>query len=272
MSRVANLRSWLSGLARDPVLWRVIGTVRAATAVRRSTGFLIGELRGGIRRYRIRSGPTILVRHQTRDVALVNEIVGHLHAYEPPCELDEDLSGPLRILDLGGNVGMFGAFALGRWEVTSIRSFEPDPDNATLLAAAIAANGAQDRWTLTRAAVSNRPGRVTFLSGRLAESRLALPHESGIEVEAVDVFAVAGCVDLLKMDIEGGEWGILADSRMRGLGARVLVMEWHGLVYPGPDPHGAVVGLLRAVGYEVILDRPDPVTQATGVLWARRAR
>ena len=191
----------VSGLARHPALWRMVGTVRAALAVRPSVRFVVGELRGGLRRYRTRTGSVVMVRHRSRDVALINEIFGHLHAYEPPPELQGDLAGPLQILDLGGNIGMFGVFALERWAVQRIRSVEPDPANASVLAAVIAANRAEDRWTLTRAAASNRPGTMRFLSGRLTESRQALEHEPGIEVDAIDTFAMAGHVDLLKIDI-----------------------------------------------------------------------
>ncbi len=248
----------------------MVGTVRAALAVRPSVRFVVGELRGGLRRYRTRTGSVVMVRHRSRDVALINEIFGHLHAYEPPPELQGDLAGPLQILDLGGNIGMFGVFALERWAVQRIRSVEPDPANASVLAAVIAANRAEDRWTLTRAAASNRPGTMRFLSGRLTESRQALEHEPGIEVDAIDTFAMAGHVDLLKIDIESGEWAILTDPRLRSLQARVLVMEWHWLGAPGPDPHRAACELLADAGYELVADRPDPVAGATGLLWACR--
>jgi FkbM family methyltransferase len=261
----------LAGIGRHPALWRVLGSLRAATALRPSIAFIVGEVRGGTRRYTTRAGCTILVRHQTRDVALVNEIMGHLHAYDPPSELHNDLSGPLAILDLGGNTGMFGAFALGRWQVASIRSFEPDPANAELLTATIAANHAQDRWTVTRAAVSNQPGTMRFLPGRLAESREALDHETGgIEVQAIDVLALTAHIDLLKIDIEGGEWAILSDPRMKALDVKVLVMEWHRLRSPGPDPAHVAHQLLREVGYEIVADRPDLIALSTGVVWARR--
>jgi hypothetical protein len=45
-----------------------------------------------------------------------------------------------------------------------------------------------------------------FLPGLLAESRRAGPDEPGIEVPMRDHFSLDHRVDLLKIDIEGGEW------------------------------------------------------------------
>lgn len=257
-------------IGRHPLTWRVLRLLSAASAVRPALAFLIGELRGGTRRYRASSGVTVLVRHRTRDVDLINEVIGHLQAYEPPAALAGELRGPLEVLDLGANIGMFGAFALGRWDVRAITSYEPDPDNARVLAATIAANQASARWRVEQAAVSNTAGTIAFLSGRLAESRRADGDEDGIAVPAVDLFEAAHDVDLLKIDIEGGEWAILGDSRLAELPARVLVMEWHWRFAPHSDPHGAVLELLARGGYEVIVDREQVPAGHTGLVWARR--
>ena len=76
------------------------------------------------------------------------------------------------------------------------------------------------------AAVSNRVGQMRFVTGRFSESRAARDDESAIAVPTVDLFDQPP-VDLLKMDIEGGEWPILEDARLPGLAARAIVMEWH---------------------------------------------
>lgn len=269
--RVARRSVVLRRLGRSRAVWRAVRLGRTAATVRPAIGFLVGEWRGGTRRYRTASGSAVWVRHRTRDVDLINEILGHVHAYEPPPALAAALQGPLRILDLGGNIGMFGAFALSRWNVEEIRSYEPDPENAALLAATITANAAEGRWTLTRAAVAARPGTMRFLPGQMADSRRAAADEAGIEVETVDLFSLDHAVDLLKMDIEGGEWAILTDARLRELDAPIIVMEWHWRFAPHSDPHGAAHELLRAAGYEIELDLPTEPPGHMGVIWARRA-
>lgn len=239
--------------------------------LRPASAFLVGELRGGVRRYRTASGVIVLLRHRSRDVDLVEEIFGGLRAYEPPDAIAAQLRGPVRILDLGGNIGLFGAFALGRWDVQEMTSFEPDPENAAILQATIDANHLTDRWSLRRAAVSNAAGMISFLPGHLAESRRTGPDEAGIDVPARDLFSLDHEVDLLKMDIEGSEWAILADPRLAELRARVLVIEWHWRFAPVPDAHAAALTLLTGAGYEIQGDRLDPPRGNTGLIWASRA-
>lgn len=212
----------------------------------------------------------MLLRHRSRDVDLVDEIFGGLRAYEPPDAIAAELRGPLRILDLGGNIGLFGAFALRRWDVQEMTSFEPDPENAAILQATIDANRVTDRWSMRRAAVSNAAGVMSFLPGQLAESRRTGPNESGIEVPTRDLFTLDQRVDLVKIDIEGSEWSILTDRRLSDLQARVLVMEWHWRFSPVPDAHAAALTFLIDAGYEIHRDRVDLPLGHTGLIWASR--
>jgi FkbM family methyltransferase len=269
--RAAARSSALRRLVNHPLRRRASRLRQAGSLLRPAPRFLVGELRGGTRRYSLASGFTVLVRHRSRDIDLINEIFGVTSAYEPPDALVPELGGPLRILDLGGNIGLFGAFAFGRFAVHEMTSLEPDPENAALLERTIAANQARDRWQLERVAASNAPGRMRFLHGRFADSRRAEADEGGIEVESVDVFSLDHRVDLLKMDIEGGEWTILGDPRLADLEARILVMEWHWRSAPREDAHGAALALLEAAGYDIHLDRVDPPGH-TGVIWASRPR
>jgi hypothetical protein len=118
--------------------------------------------------------------------------------------------------------------------------------------------------------VSNAAGMMSFLPGHLAESRRTGPDEPGIDVPALDVFSLDHRVDLLKIDIEGSEWSILADPRLSDLRARVLVMEWHWRFAPVPDAHAAALAFLIDAGYEIHGDRVDPPRGNTGLIWASR--
>lgn len=268
--RVARRSEFLRALVNHRLRWQTVRLLRLAGLLRPAYGFLLGELRGGTRSYLVPSGVTVLLRHRARDVDLVDEIFGAVRAYEPPDAIAAQLRGPLRILDLGGNVGLFGAFALGRWDVREMTSFEPDPENAVVLRATIHANNATDRWSMCPVAVSNAAGMMSFLPGQLAESRRAGPDEPGIEVPTRDLFSIDHRVDLLKIDIEGSEWSILADPRLPELQARVLVMEWHWRFAPVPDAHAAALTLLTGAGYEIHHDRVDLPHGHTGLIWASR--
>lgn len=263
---------------------RTIEAVRGARTVTQPARFLAGQL-GPPRhvRYRLRRSRQIaLIRHRSRDVEILNEIFGGTGgrlAYEPPAALRPELDGnpSPRILDLGGNIGMFGLYALQRWPGSSVRSFEPEPENARMLSAAIAENRLHARWTLCPAAVSNRAGTMAFRGGLSADSHLvdveadsdAAPANADIEVPVEDLFALDGHVDLVKMDIEGGEWAVLADPRMADLDADVIVLEWHAQGCPEPDPRAHVIRLLRNAGFQELY---EPMNAShCGMLWARRA-
>jgi FkbM family methyltransferase len=254
-------------------------TAREASAVRESLPFAGRELASGrIASYRLReSGLTVVVRHRTRDVDILREIFGGGaggHCYEPPIAtaqaLDETPSP--RVLDLGGNIGLFGAWACGRWPAARVTSYEPDPGNARLLAKTIAVNRLEARWEIVEAAVAARTGRAAFVAGAFADSHLAeTPDDESITVPTVDLFELDHAVDLLKMDIEGGEWPILLEPRLRQLRARFVVLEWHGRSSPEPDAHEMVVRRLREVGYEHIEDAGRDFDADVGVLWTWRS-
>ncbi len=280
-------------LVGSPPLRRAIGAGRAARALRPAGRFLLGEAHARTAerypgRYRIRGTDLVVhLRHRSRDIEIFVEIFapGRM-SYEPPPAVAAvlDALGPLRISDLGGNIGLFGLYALRRWPVLSLRSFEPDPANAALLRATIAANRAVGRWELEQVAVSAAEGMARFETGLLSESRLAAgggaPGDCAatIDVAVADFFAQPP-VDLLKIDIEGGEWAILGDPRLADHPARAIVLEWHQRLCPGPKARHAARALLEVGGYEAIEQGRDTRgaggndgegSAANGLMWALR--
>jgi FkbM family methyltransferase len=254
----------LRAIADTRIAQQVIQTERAARVLTPASRFAVNQARpGSIRRYRLKcSGGPVYIRHRTRDVDILAEIFS-AGSYEPPRGVD--LSGPLRIADLGGNVGLFGLFALHRFDVRRLRSYEPDPANARLLRATAQHHG---QWEVVEAAVSNTTGSMRFVVGRYSESRAALEGEASIEVPVHDLFAEDGA-DLLKMDIEGGEWPILEDPRLSGLAARVVVMEWHEAGCPVADAVGHARALLAEAGFVHQHDARGRF-DSNGLLWAWR--
>jgi FkbM family methyltransferase len=205
----------------------------------------------------------VQVRHRTRDLDILTEVFMR-GCYEPPAALP--LAEPLRILDAGANIGLFGVYALDRWEVVALTSYEPDPANAALLAATAAPH---QQWNLIPKAVSSSTRPIRFITGLYSESRAARAGETGVFVSTADLFVETRDVDLLKLDIEGGEWAILTDPRLRDLDARALVMEWHRVSSPEPDAERCAARLLRNAGYTNQHRFPGP-TPSNGVLWAWR--
>ncbi len=285
-------------IVASPPLRRAIGAQRAVRSLRPSMRFLALEARAGaLGRYEIRgTGLKVHLRHGSRDVEIFNEIfAAGRESYEPPPEVAAvlDSFGPLRIGDLGANIGLFGVFALGRWPVASMRSYEPDPANAALLRATIAANEAHGHWDLAPVAVSDTNATATFETGMLSESRLAVRAEPStgiafagsavangvdigaarrIDVPVVDLFAQPPA-DLLKIDIEGAEWAILGDARLASHPARAIVLEWHSRMCPALHPRRTARELLEAAGYAAIetdSEEPPGEGRVNGVMWGLR--
>jgi FkbM family methyltransferase len=277
--RVAIRRSAaLRAVVRSGPVQRLIMTGRESRSVRESLRFAARQSASRSRsRYRLReSGLKVVIRHRTRDVDILREIFGGGaggHCYEPPPPVAEVLhrSASPRVLDLGGHIGLFGAWVFGRWPTARTTSYEPDPGNARLLAATIASNALDERWEIVEAAVTTRAGQAPFAAGCYADSHLAgSPSERTITVATVDMFRLDHAVDLLKMDIEGGEWPILLEPRLSDLQARFVLLEWHGRSSPEPHAHAAVLRLLRGAGYEQIVDAGRDHEADVGVLWAWR--
>lgn len=225
-------------------------------------------------RYEVRAtGVQVLLRHDTSDISTFDEVFCS-SVYEPPdaiaCAL-QGLGRPLRILDLGANVGLFSAFAIGRWPGAHITAFEPDPDNLGSLRAIAALNRARGRIEIVDAAAGATAGTARFVPGLAAESHMAHPDEDrpSIDVDVLDVLEHIAGADLVKIDIEGGEWALLGDARMALAGTRAIVLEHHGRHSPGGDARSAARRLLSTAGYEV-LDR-GPAVDNVGMLWAWRA-
>jgi hypothetical protein len=71
------------------------------------------------------------------------------------------------------------------------------------------------------------------------------------------------------MDIEGGEWAILADPRLSQLKTSAIRLEWHTMLCPADDAHAEAVRLLRAGGFDHIVDGSRE-HGLNGVIWAWR--
>jgi FkbM family methyltransferase len=220
--------------------------------------------------YHTRAGRVpYFIRHGTRDVGIFSEIF-IAGEYDPPAAVGErmaTLGRPPRIVDLGANVGLFAASCRERWPGASVTTVEPDPANLELLRrTAEGSNGIE----VIAACATNYQGSVRFVAGEFAESHVASNEstQDTIEVPCVDAFAVARSADLVKMDIEGSEWEILADARLGSLPAQALVMEWHDKRCPHEDPSEAARVALADAGFEVLCEH-RPVA-SNGTIWALR--
>jgi FkbM family methyltransferase len=144
--------------------------------------------------------PTLYGPH---DIFTVNEVF---------CREDYAAGPELRVaVDIGSNIGISALYFLTRNDHSRCYLYEPVPRNVERLRGNLA--GFEARYSVERAAVADRAGRVTFgveQSGRYGG--IGLDLEDSIEVECLDVnevitdvLAREGTIDLLKLDTEGME-------------------------------------------------------------------
>lgn len=254
-----------------PRLLPLTALLLRARTVRPSVAFVARELARirGPYRYRLGAYPLhVVIRHGTPDVVTVGEVF-HNREYVPDGELEQRLQAARRIVDLGANIGLFGAFAAARWPEAEIVAYEPDPANVHVHRQTVAINSLGHRWRLVAAAAGARQGQTAFVAGGISLSRIPAPGEPGtITVPVEDVLEIIGDADLLKMDIEGGEWAILADPRFRARPPRAAVMEYHPHRCPSADPRAAATEALRDAGMVVTPIKHD--ASGHGMLWAWR--
>jgi FkbM family methyltransferase len=268
----------------------------AARCVQERTRFVVNELRDvpAVGDYRLRgSALRAAIRHPLLDSWVLEEVF-RFRAYEPPAEVKDALSAldrAPRVLDLGGHVGLFGLYVRGLFEAAQVTSFEPDPSNVAVLRRCIELNGLEDRWRVIEACAAAGEGTVEFVSsyhlsriGSADDPSLsalhrgissafpflegtALVESQARRVSSYDVFPFLADADLVKMDIEGTEWEILADERFAATTAAAIVLEYHPAYLDSSDAEATVATALERAGY-VIADVKR--TADAGTVWAWR--
>jgi FkbM family methyltransferase len=137
------------------------------------------------------------------------------------------------VVDLGSNIGVTAMYWAQRYPRAKLVLVEPDPDNFKLLRKNTAAF--RDRCLLLQAAVSNQRGQASFFRSSREYNHSMIRMDdcvSEIQVRALtvsDVIDAAGFprVDLLKMDIEGGEELVMPTIRQWKHIPRSLIAEVH---------------------------------------------
>lgn len=270
-SRLVGALRWVG--ARRAIL-PLTARVLCAHTVRESATFFVRELLrpSGIFCYQVReNGAKVALRHTAHDSATLAEVF-YRHDYRAEPQVAAAIGEPRTILDLGANIGLFGAFAAPLWPQARIVGYEADPDNLAVHARTIAANGMAARWRVVGAAAGAHDGEVALAHGRAMASFVVEPGaEPGvptIRVPMRDVLEEVCTADLVKIDIEGGEWEILLDPRFGRDPPRALVLEYHPHLCPGSDP--------RTTAEQALADaqlRSAPIwhrDDGYGMMWAWR--
>lgn len=174
------------------------------------------------------------------------------------------------VVDLGVNVGFSLLYFLHKYPFCRIIGFEPHPRHFAQAERNLAIDGSRHRVELYNKAAGAK-NELVSLSDRGSGSSLdATEPSTTIPVEAIDIFPVLlrRRIDLLKMDIEGGEYEILRDRRFEELALGAVVMEWHSRG-AGKEDKRWCERRLQDLGFVV-----DEIfaRQSHGMFWATRPR
>ena len=213
---------------------------------------------------KLRNGLQFSVRSGTDDLAALNEAVmlnpylrsGHI-------ELRQDSV----VMDLGANIGDFTVMAAARCPLGRVYAVEPLSEYIPVLQTNMTLNRLSN-VEIIQVALGDHEGEATL---SIAGVKPTMHFDSGIKRETVRITTLPQLmrdhrierIDLLKMDCEGAEWGILPAACEVLPRIRQICMEFH----PSRGwTAEKLAAFLRESGYNVWY------TEApwNGSLWARR--
>ncbi len=171
--------------------------------------------------------------------------------------------GPLRMVDIGANLGSFTMWIEKIRGLSEAFCFEPDPGSFNLCRFNLAANDCVAAVAIPMALGGASREIDMWVSSNQPCSHNIYGKPSGVahETKKVQVLAlkewlesVEGDFDLLKMDCEGAEWEILRNTPRESLRRfKLILAELHG--DPTQDtPITECRRILEEAGFETLLD------------------
>lgn len=216
----------------------------------------------------LRSGPCFELRDNSsgnNDYGVAYEIF--VHEYYN----DHDLFNRDRVklvVDLGANVGFSVLYFLHRYPSCRVIAFEPHPRHAAQATRNLILDGSRSRVELHMNAAGAKTRSMNLSDQMSSSSLIDNGAADTISVEVLDIFPILQdkLIDILKIDIEGGEYEILDDPRFEDLDIGAIVMEWH-LRGDAQEEKFWCQDRLRNLGFSI-----DEIFTETshGMFWARR--
>ena len=143
----------------------------------------------------------------------------------------------ITIVDLGANIGAFTILAAENDPESQVIAVEPFPSTFQRLSDNVQANQLEDRVTLIQSAIHSTEKVVRMTSAESGHSYARRVTKSNV-LESIEISGITltsllenhqiSEVDLLKVDIEGGEYAMLEgcdDETLRK--CKVIAMEYH---------------------------------------------
>lgn len=167
----------------------------------------------------------------------------------------EPSAKPLRILDLGANVGVSVLYYKDLFPDARITAYEADPVIFGYLEKNVGLQGAQG-VELVQAAVWHEEGVLNFQREGSDGGRVdSGANGATVAVPAVDIRSILaqGPYDIIKMDIEGAEGEVVPCCRGLLDQTRYVFIEYHS-VPQRPQQLDAILATLREAGFRHYLE------------------
>lgn len=269
----ADFRSWYR-LSMDFLLFRVMRVFRLPSM-------------GNDRRARLRGGVELNYRLDRSDIWTIHEIwVDEIY------RLPASVTLPARLgvlVDLGANIGLATLWMATKWGAQEVIGAEPSSANARVARQNFERNGLIG--DVLEVAVGGDDGKAVFMAGPGATNgRIDFNGEAqnGESTTTVDIVTMKTLLsrlpndtplDLVKIDIEGGEQALLTHNPEWLQRVNVLICEFHPQLvdYPALIRILEAAGLCRAAMLDVnentveCFIRPKPVRAACATAVAAMA-
>lgn len=233
--------------------------VQSFTHFTNGPSLLRGMARGGEMTFHTRTGLTL----HTPNVPGARFPVYEVNA-DDVYRLDEVLEGldHPTVVDIGAHIGSFTAAVATKRPGANVHAYEASPSTAVWLERNVAANDLGQRVSVHRCAVADHSGTLEIVDNGEASAHngLTAPEDSGsiVSVPCVTwadvVDRAGGSVDVVKLDAEGVEYGIILDSDPATWSTvQRIVMEYHPV---SGRSLGQLVDHLEPLGLSLARDEP----------------
>ncbi|WP_029925465.1 FkbM family methyltransferase [Nocardia otitidiscaviarum] len=172
------------------------------------------------------------------------------------------------VVDIGANIGAVTVYAASLGQHVRVLAVEPERDNLNLLMRNVADNNVEGQVTFAEIAISKTAGMGWIMPGH-GHSLLGFEPGTGDPIRVAslaELFAendITEC-DVLKVDVEGAEYGIIAGADRDTLAkVRYLTLEFDAAP---DDVFGPLVAKLAKTHGIQILGSPE----RGGYIYARR--
>lgn len=241
LQQFQDLRADLAGARRL--------TADAHSFLRLSVDFLLSRVMRFVkvpladreRRIRLRDGTKLFYRLNRADIYTIHEVWIE-EIYRLPIHIQPEV-----IIDLGANIGLAGLWLARRYGCSHLLAVEPSPENARIAQHNFRHNGINAQ--VLEAAVGAEDGTAIFdegpgaTTGRLVEvpedrANLLSPKQFQVRVlsmtSLLNLLPTGARLDLIKMDIEGGEQDLLSGdvSWLSKVGCFIAEFHPHLIDYP----------------------------------------